>query len=55
LGGSPPRRYAQFLTRARDRHLQIADTARRLLVDMVATMSGDRTKRRTLALAKRLG
>jgi hypothetical protein len=41
LQGTSDLRYARFLAKARDRHLQIAETARGLLVDMIMTMSGD--------------
>lgn len=41
IDGTSDHRYATFLTKARDRHLQIAETARRLLIDMIVTMSGD--------------
>lgn len=46
LEGTSDRRYASFLTKARERHLQIAETARRLLVEMIVTMSGDRVHAR---------
>lgn len=40
LEGTSDHRYAMFLEKARDRHLQIADTARGLLVEMIVAMSG---------------
>jgi hypothetical protein len=53
-GMSDPR-YAVFLGKARDRHLQIAENARRLLVDMIVTMAGDSPvkSRRSGVFAKR--
>jgi hypothetical protein len=41
LEGTSDRRYATFLTKARERHLQIAESARGLLIEMIVGMSGD--------------
>jgi hypothetical protein len=41
IEGTSDRRYATFLTKARERHLQTAETARSLLVEMIVSMSGD--------------
>jgi hypothetical protein len=41
LEGTNDRRYATFLTKARERHLQTAETARNLLIEMIVSMSGD--------------
>jgi hypothetical protein len=55
LEGTSDPRYAVFLSKARDRHLQIAENARRLLVDMIVAVSGGApvAKRRTGVFAKR--
>lgn len=55
IGGMSDPRYTLFLTKTRDRHLQIVDTARRLLVDMAATMMPGEQTRRTLVPARRSG
>ncbi len=57
MAGTSDPRYALFLSKARDRHLQIAENARRLLVDMIVTMSGEAPspKRRSGVFAKRSG
>jgi hypothetical protein len=41
IEGTSDRRYATFLTKVRDRHRQIAETARGLIVDMIVAMSGE--------------
>lgn len=57
LEGTSDHRYATFLTKVRDRHLQIAETARHLLIDMIVTMSGgaSMSKGPILTLARRPG
>jgi hypothetical protein len=57
LEGTSDHRYATFLTKVRDRHLQIAETARHLLIDMIVTMSGEASmsKGAVLTLARRPG
>jgi hypothetical protein len=57
IDGTSDRRCASFLAKARDRHLQIAETARHLLIDMIVTTSGEPrvTKRPSLAFERRPG
>jgi hypothetical protein len=46
MEGTSDQRYASFLAKARDRHRQIAEGARGLLIEMIVAMSDD------VALAK---
>jgi hypothetical protein len=41
LEGTSDLRYATFLAKARERHLQIAENARGLLIEMIVGMSGE--------------
>ena len=41
IEGTSDARYATFLAKARERHLQIAENARGLLIEMIVGMSGD--------------
>jgi hypothetical protein len=57
IDGTSDQRYASFLAKARERHLQIAENARHLLIDMIVTTSGEPrvTKRPRLALERGMG
>jgi hypothetical protein len=41
IEGTSDLRYATFLAKARERHLQIAENARGLLIEMIVGMSGE--------------
>ena len=41
IAGTSDGRYASFLNKARERHLQTAETARNLLVEMIVDISGE--------------
>jgi hypothetical protein len=53
IEGTNDGRYASFLSKARDRHLQTAETARNLLVEMIVDTGEMRTKHGAQPTARR--